>query len=169
MSIHGISAIANLDTHIAERQKRWAAGRLYAQFPELRIKTAHLLSRFKGTMLLLYAQFESETDGFPAAACCYGLGEKGKPAERVADEAVDALLAFLATDGAVDPYLADQLLIPLAFARGESRFRTSRVTQHLLTNAGIINQFQAARVTVESVIGESGLVRIKPADHRLVS
>jgi RNA 3'-terminal phosphate cyclase (ATP) len=161
--ITGISAVANLDAHIAERQKRWAAGRLNAQFPHLRIQIDQLKSRFKGTMLLLYAEFASDSDDFPAAVCCCALGALGKPAERVADEAADNLLAFLASDGAVDPFLADQLLLPLSFARGESRFRTSRITRHLQTNADVINLFQAAWVSIEGSPGEPGLVRIIPA------
>jgi RNA 3'-terminal phosphate cyclase (ATP) len=163
--ITGISAVANLDARIAERQKRWASGRLYSQFPNLRIKIDQLKSRFKGTILLLYAEFASASDEFPAAACCCALGALGKPAERVADEAVDALLAFLASDGAVDPHLADQLLVPLAFAHAESRFRTSRVTRHLQTNAEVINRFQAARVTIDGSPGEPGLVCITPASR----
>ena len=61
-----------------------------------------------------------------------------KPAERVADEAVDQLLGFLDTDGAIDERLADQLILPLAFASGISELRTSKVTQHLLTNAEVL-------------------------------
>ena len=165
VSIQGISAVANLDPQIAERQKRWAGGRLYTQFPGLRIKTAQIPSRYKGTLLLLQAAFASDSAISPAACCFYALGERGKPAERVADEAVDALQAFLTTDGALDPYLADQLLIPLAFASGESRLRTSRITQHLLTNAWVINQFQAASVRIDGDLGHPGWVQITPADR----
>lgn len=59
-------------------------------------------------------------------ACCFALGARGKRAERVADEAVDALAAFLRRDGAVDPWLADQLLLPLAMAEGASVLRIAR-------------------------------------------
>ena len=46
-----------------------------------------------------------------------GLGERGKRAETVADEAVAELLAFEAVEkAAVDPHSADQILLPLAFA-----------------------------------------------------
>ena len=38
------------------------------------------------------------------------VGAKGKPAERVADEAVDAALAFLRSGATVDSHLADQLV-----------------------------------------------------------
>ncbi len=61
------------------------------------------------------------------------LGEKGKPSERVADEACDALLAELHARGSVDEHLADQLLLPLALGAGGSYF-APRVTDHLTTN-----------------------------------
>lgn len=42
----------------------------------------------------------------------------GKLAETVADETVAELLAFNAVENAaVDPHSADQILLPLAFAR----------------------------------------------------
>jgi RNA 3'-terminal phosphate cyclase (ATP) len=81
----------------------------------------------------------------------------------VADEAVDALFEFLDTDGQTDQYLADQLLLPLAFASGASEFRTSRVTLHLVTNAAVIQSFLPARVQIMGEIGQPGLVRVEPA------
>lgn len=65
------------------------------------------------------------------------LGEKGVPAERVADEAADALLADLHAGGAVDEHMADQLLLPLALGEGGS-FVTPRVTDHLTTNRDVL-------------------------------
>jgi RNA 3'-terminal phosphate cyclase (ATP) len=124
--IHGISAVSNLDVSIAERQRNQALHRLADRFPSVEIAIAQMPSRFRGTMLLLIAEFEQ-------SRCCYfGLGARGKPAERVADEAIDQLLGFLDTDGAIDERLADQLILPLAFASGISKLRTSKVTRHLL-------------------------------------
>ena len=79
-----------------------------------------------------------------------------------ADAAADGLEAFLAGNGAIDQYLADQLLLPLAFASGESRFRTAQVTQHLLTNAEVIRAFGAAEIESQGEIGRAGLVRVTP-------
>ena len=70
------------------------------------------------------------------------------------------LLAFHATDAAIDAHIADQLILPLAFADGASEFTTARVTQHLLTNAWVVGQFGAARVEIEGVEGQAGRVRI---------
>lgn len=162
LRITGISAVANLKKSIADRQKRQAMRRLQSlpwgnRSPEIRIKTITLPSPVKGTFLLLLGEFER------GRCCYYGLGELGKPAERVADEAVDALLAFMETDGAVDQYLADQLLLPLCLAKGESQIRTSQVTQHLLTNAAILRAFLPARIEIQGNLGASGLVRVIPA------
>lgn len=155
LHLQGISAVANLPLSIAERQKRQALKRLEHLRPH--IKTVQMPSPFKGTLLLLFAEFEN------GRACFFGLGKLGKPAEQVADEAVDGLEAFLATEGTVDPYLADQLLLPLSLAKGASAIRTSRVSEHLLTNASILQAFLPVEIDVPARIGEPGLVRVQPA------
>jgi RNA 3'-terminal phosphate cyclase (ATP) len=94
------------------------------------------------------------------------LGARGKSAERVADEAVDELNEFLGTDGCVDPYLADQLVLPLALVPGISEVRTSRITQHLTTNAETVKMFLPVQVEFEGKMGEPGLVRLMPAGSR---
>jgi RNA 3'-terminal phosphate cyclase (ATP) len=153
----GLSGVANLDSEIARRQKHQALRRLEPRFRETKIRTLELPSPGKGTFLSLLAEFER-------SQCLYfGLGELGKRAERVADEAVDALEAFLATDGAVDQFLADQLLLLLALANGTSRFRTSQVTTHLLTNAQIIRLFLPVEIEIEGELGQAGEVRVTPA------
>ena len=152
--IRGLSAVANLDVSVAERQRRQASHRLQRRCSDVGIELARLPSRFKGTLLLLLAEFER-------SQCCYSsLGQRGKPAERVADSAVDALERFLATDGAIDEYLADQLLLPLACTPGISELRTAKVTSHLTTNAEIISMFLPVEITVGGASGEPGLVRI---------
>ncbi len=166
LSIKGISAVANLDLSIAERQKRQALRRLSPICPNTRIKIIQLPSPGKGTLLLLLARFKPESGASLEThpqACYYALGERQKPAERVADEAVDALLEFLATDAVIDQYLADQILLPLSFASGASRLRTSRVTQHLLTNAEIIRLFTSARIDITGDLGQPGWIEITPS------
>lgn len=156
LQIRGISAIANLDRSIAERQRNRVVQRLGHRYPLNDIRIVQLPSRFKGTVLLLIAEFEY-------SQCCYfGLGELGKPAERVADEAIDALEHFMLTDGVVDQFLADQLLLPLAFANGISKFRTSKVTNHLITNATVIRHFLPVKIDIDANLGKAGLITIEP-------
>jgi RNA 3'-phosphate cyclase len=159
--ITGISGVANLSREIAERQKRQALERLVASAPylgqtDIRIKIQELPSPTKGTILLLFAEFEN------GSACYYGLGELGKPAERVADEAVDALLAFIETGAALDQFTTDQLLLPLSFSEGASLLQTSQITQHMLTNAEIIRMFLPVKISIAGALGEPGLVSIEP-------
>jgi RNA 3'-terminal phosphate cyclase (ATP) len=150
--IRGLSAVANLPRDIAKRQRQRVVSRLGASYPLNDIRTVQLPSHFKGTFLLLLAEFEQ------GQACYFGLGAPGKRAEVVADEAIDELEAFMASDGAIDQYLADQILLPLAFAEGPSKFRASKVTQHLLTHAEIIQQSLPVKIN----ISETGIVAILP-------
>lgn len=110
-----------------------------------------------GLALLLVAEYEQALAGFVA------LGERGKPAETVAAEACHELLAFHRVDAPVDQHLADQLLLPMALARGRSSFYTARVTQHLLTNAHVIEQFLPVHITVTGDEDQAGTVLVEPA------
>lgn len=161
VSIRGVSGVANLEESIAKRQKHQALKRLYAICRDSKIKTTHLASTGKGTFILLKANFES-----CGSACYSALGSPGKPAERVANEAVEPILNFLTTQGCVDQYLADQLLLPLSVTEGVSEFRTNLITKHLLTNAHVIQQFFPSAIKIEGEIGGPGIVRVKGASCR---
>ena len=155
--IRGISAVANLHASVAERQKHRAVESLRGVHDSIEIETVRLSSPSKGTFLLLLAEFEK------SQCCFYGLGAVHKSAEHVADEAVGELLDFLGTDGSVDYYLADQLVLPLALVSGVSEVRTSRVTQHLVTNAEIVKMFLPVAIEIDAEIGRPGLIRIRGA------
>lgn len=150
-----LSVAANLASSVVERQSQWALQRLDGLTKAIEVRNLFLPAPGKGTMLLLLAEFAQ------TRCCYYALGERGKPAERVADEAVDAFLAFLQGSGAVDEYLADQLLLPLALAGEDSEMHTCRVTQHLLTNAEVIRKFLPVAIDIGAQPGEAGMVRIK--------
>jgi len=157
-SVRGLSAVANLPREIAERQCRQALRRLRNLLPEVepQVVVEEFPVASRGTVLLLLA------DCAPGRACCFALGARGKRAERVADEAVGALAAFLRSDGAFDPRLADQLLLPLALANGPSELPTSEVTAHLLTNAEVIRLFLPVEVGVDGPLGGPATVRVQP-------
>jgi len=155
-----LSAVANLDVDIAHRQSRQARRRLDEAGVEAAVeeKIVSLPAVGKGTILLLLAEFEG-------SRCCYtALGERGKPAERVADEAAGAFLSFLVGDGAVDEHLADQLLLPLALVPGCSEIRTAAITGHLLTNAEVLREFLPVDIAVEGEVGRPGVVRVQGRD-----
>ena len=141
---------------IARRQKLQALRRLQPVCRDTRIKNAHLPAHNKGTSIHLAAEFTY-------SQCFYSaLGEKGKRAEKVADETAGAVEACIDGPGAVDEYLADQLLLPLVVINQISEFSTVRITHHLLTNAEVIQTFMPARIDIQGELGAPGLVRITP-------
>lgn len=68
----------------------------------------------------------------------YVIGERGKRAEVVAKEALEAVKAETKE---VDMHLADQLLIYAALAEGETSYTTTKITNHMKTNMYIITKF----------------------------
>lgn len=153
--IWGLSAVSNLPRIIAERQRNQVLKRLGSNFPLNNIRIRELPSKHKGTLLLLIVEYEY------SRACFFGLGSLGKPAECVADEAIDAVLAHWNSDGAVDPYLADQLLLPLAITKETTRISTSKVTNHLITNAKIISYFLPIDIKIDGEMGFPGKITIE--------
>lgn len=106
-----------------------------------------------GAALQVTLAFERTVASFGA------LGEKGKPAEKVAAQACREARDFLATNAALDRHMADQVLIPAALSAGFTRFGTDAVTEHLRTNARIVSTFLDAKIDID----ESGpTVTVRP-------
>jgi RNA 3'-terminal phosphate cyclase (ATP) len=153
--VMGFSAVAGLPEDIAKRQARRA---------QFRLKQAKLRADIRieswqggpGTALALLVPSR------PVASLFFAIGERGKPAERVADEAVDDLLAYVAGQGApVDHHSADQILLPLALADGPSSYVTNCVTQHLLTNIAVVRRFVDREILCDGEDGTPGRVEIR--------
>jgi RNA 3'-terminal phosphate cyclase (ATP) len=143
--LSGIAGVANLRDDIARRMRDRAIDRLAEQGISAEIDLVRWPSPGQGAALHLTADHKGSIP-----ATFVGLGERGRPAEAVADEAVDQVLAFEAVaNAAVDPHSADQLLLPLAFAEGRSEFTVSEVTEHLRTNAETIRAFLDRSITIE--------------------
>jgi RNA 3'-terminal phosphate cyclase (ATP) len=138
--ITGVSAVSRLPRSIAERQRQQARARLRAAGLEAEIALEEDATALgPGTVVFLAARGRA---GFSA------LGRRGVRAEQVADEAVDALLAWCASGAAVDAHLADQLLPFLALAAGSSSFTCPELSGHLRTVAWVVGQFVAAGIAL---------------------
>ncbi len=153
--LSGVSAVSNLPDSIAERQKSQAIKVLENKGFSPEIELAQAPSIGQGTFFFLKAEFENSVAGFGA------LGERGKRAETVAQEACEEFLDFVQSKAAVDPHLADQLIPYLALAEGESTFTVSKITKHLLTNIWVVRQFLPTDITVHGGEGEAGRVIVK--------
>jgi RNA 3'-terminal phosphate cyclase (ATP) len=90
------------------------------------------------------------------------LGRPGLPADKVAEAAVAELLAFVDNSPmvAVDPHLADQLLLPLALAEGESSYTTNVLTLHTITCADLLQQWLDTTITIEGDLGQPATVHV---------
>lgn len=153
--IRGVAGTANLRPDIARRMAAQAEARLSARGWEVSVDTTEWSSPGQGAAISLVAEH-----GRTIPATFVGLGERGKPSEVVADEAIAELLAFEeAEGGAVDPHSADQILLPLALAPGRSEYTVTEVTEHLRTNVATIQQFVDRTITLfEPAEGRPGRV-----------
>ncbi|HWE35214.1 MAG TPA: RNA 3'-terminal phosphate cyclase [Isosphaeraceae bacterium] len=140
--IVGVAGITNLHD-VRPRMRNQALERLEARGLTADIGLVEWPGVGQGAAIALTA----EHDGLPATFV--GLGARGKPAEAVADEAVDELLDYLDSEGAIDPHSADQILLPLALAEGRSEYTVAAVTEHLRTNVETIRAFLDRPITID--------------------
>ena len=150
-----LSAVSNLPDHIAQRQAKAASDFLKKMGLKPAVKTKTVLSSREGTYVFILAEFERVFAGFSS------LGQRGKPAEKVALEACELFKEYWDSRCAFEPHLADQIILYLALGKGESRFTVSKITQHLLTNAWVVRQFLPVEIEIKGGIGEKGEVRIR--------
>lgn len=156
MQVELTSAVSNLPESIAQRQLNTATERLkeLGIHPISEIKNHP--SSGKGTVVFIEARAGKIRAGFQS------LGELRKRAEKVADEACDSFAKWYTSGAAIEPHLADQLIVPMALAQGNSKITTSEITQHLLTNMAIVEQFLDVHFHISRGLGEPGTVeRVK--------
>jgi RNA 3'-terminal phosphate cyclase (ATP) len=103
-----------------------------------------------GNVLVAELRSEHATEVFTS------FGEKGKPAEKVAEELVLEIRGYLDAKAAVGEHLQDQLLLPLALAEG-GRFRTVALSSHTTTNLEVLKRF----LELEIEAGDDGMIAIR--------
>jgi len=137
VQVRGLSGSSRLKGDVARRQRDaaqstlWERRRIEAVWDVVEEPSAS-----PGSFLLLEAVFEHGRGAFAF------LGERGLASEVLGERAARRLLRFLEDEeGAVDAHLADQLVVPLALARGGGRVTTPEVTSHLAAAAGVAARF----------------------------
>lgn len=127
------------DSDVAHRQAGGALERLSTRDDDtngVEIRTRRLTtaaSDCPGSAIVLRLEHAGGLAGFSS------LGERGKPAERVGEDAADAANRFLESDAAVDRHLGDQLLVFLGLAGGAVRLPT--VTDHVEASLDLLERF----------------------------
>ena len=151
--VRGLAVVTELPSHIPQRMANRAANLLQQAHLPAQIQPVRGRGIAPGAGIFLTAEYEHSRAGFSA------LGGRGIPAERVAETAVQELLDFHAQAVPVDPFLGDQLLLPLALSSETSQYRVASISKHLTTNAWVIEQFELANITIEQ---DNQLVYVAP-------
>lgn len=125
--------LSHLPEHIAERELGVIAKAL--QLPASYLNTQlDSLAIGPGNCVSIIIIAEGITEVFTA------LGKRGLPAEQVANQVVQDVRDYLASEVPVSHYLADQILLPVALA-GSGTFITGPTSLHTTTNMTVIEQF----------------------------
>lgn len=112
-----------------------------------------------GNILLLEAQFEQVTE------VVSGFGKLGVSAQTVGEQAARRMAGYLASSAFAGPYLADQLLLPLALAGGGS-FTTVKPSLHARTAAAVIEMFLPLSISFVEQEERRHLVSVRSAISR---
>jgi RNA 3'-phosphate cyclase len=120
---------------VAERQRQAALDVLSGRFPgtELEIELEYSSSYSPGSGVVLVGEAEFSRLGSSS------LGEKGKRAETVGEEAAVSLSEEISSGAGLDRHMADQIIPYLAIAGG--RATIGQPTKHTLTNLEVMRLF----------------------------
>lgn len=147
-SIKVTSAVANISLDIAHRENKESERLLRNAGYNALFDAISVSSIGQGNAMFLLAEFDSaENPGLTTRVGFASLGERGKKAEKVADDCVRGFIEFMKSSAVVDSKLADQLLIYIALAsispnlKFINAFTTNKSTEHLKTNAWLIEKF----------------------------
>lgn len=148
LSANIFSVSSLLPRHIAERQADSAAKLLEknsAKIGIVQVETGSAAS--PGSSLLIY-----ETDANSKFVGASSLGEKGKRAESVAEEAARDFLKE-SPDASVDSHLADMLVTLCACLPGKSVYRAPFLTEHFSTNCLVAEKLSGCKIKTEKIGG----------------
>jgi RNA 3'-terminal phosphate cyclase (ATP) len=129
----------NLPAHVGDRELALASEQLGWTPDQLTLETS-TNGISPGNVFTVEIESENLTEVFT------GIGERGVRAEQIASRAVHEAKRYLDAGVPVGRYLADQLLIPMALARGGS-YMTTTPTPHTTTNIEVIKKFLPVEIT----------------------
>jgi RNA 3'-phosphate cyclase len=141
VTVEGVSVASSSlkKPRVAERQARTIESAMKKHGHDCAIKTVYVDSSCPGSGVLLVAK--------TAKGCIMGsdgLGERGKPAEVVGEEAADSMLKAIGSGATVDEHMCDQILPYMALSGGRSRIIAPGLTNHARTNMWVIQRFVPA-------------------------
>lgn len=156
-SIKGISVASDSlkNKKVAERQEESARNIIKEVLgiePEIEIKYDKTIC--PGSGIVLFANYENTVLGSD------GLGELGKPAERVGEEAASQLIKGIKSNACLDRFMADQIL-PFLALTDSGKISVAEITNHCLTNIWVIEKFVPVKFEVKGEKGCPGTISVK--------
>jgi len=158
--VYGFAYSARLPSHIVKRMAG-SAERILNEggYPRVEIELENLSPGDAGCALspgcgiILFARLSSGwVLGWDA------LGELGKPAEKVGEEAALGLMGQLETRLPVDRHLADQLIPWIALAKGASKLAVTELSLHTLTCIEVSKRIVGAGFSVKDGLGKRATI-----------
>ncbi len=131
-----VAISSNIPKHVARRELNTLQQLL--SWNENQLISERVDSVSSGNFLSLRLHYQHHTELIEQ------VGKVGLSAEKVARKAVDELRRYQLSGAVVGEHLADQLLLPMALARG-GRFTTCRPSLHSETNRAVIEAFTDQR------------------------
>ena len=162
IGVEGISHCVKLPSHVAQRQANAAKEKLMQaglKNVNIAIETytpdqdPHLAP---GSGITLITKNSS---GSMLGAD--SIGERGKPAERVGEEAADNLLVEMRSGAPVDRHLGDILIPYMAVAEGRSEISVSEITSHTITNIKVAEMIMNVKFEVQGELRKPGKVSVE--------
>jgi len=160
--VKGISHCVKLPSHVAQRQADAAKEKLSVRgIREVNItietySSIQDLHLAPGSGIALAMKF---TNGSILGAD--SIGERGKPAERVGDEAASKLLKEFDSKAALDRHMGDIIIPYMAVAEGRSEIEVSAITTHTLTNIKVSEILVGVKFQVEGSLNEPGRIGVE--------
>jgi RNA 3'-terminal phosphate cyclase (ATP) len=156
-NVQGISLCGKLPEHVALRQAK-SAEKTFNKIglnSSIDYNVVEPVPLSPGSLICLWVE------GYGVYMGADKLGERGKPAEKVGEEAATQLIKEFETGAHLDQHTTDHMILPASLATGTTVFRTSLITLHTLTAIEIAKLFTDARFTVSGKIGESGSIKVE--------
>src|SRR2546430_12226362 len=158
-AIRGVSHSVKLPVHVAERQAS-AATRIVEEknFPPPKIEidvSENGPNMGPGSGIVLCA---IRSNGGLLGGD--SLGERGRPAEVVGEDAATKLLEEIGSGAFLDRHMGDVIVPYLALAAGVSDVSVSMVTLHTLTNVGVAEKVAGVQFDPLPEAGMPGRLRV---------
>lgn len=134
-----IASVELEKAQVAERQLK----HIEKIFPLSKRNIAYFQTASPGSSVHLSAVYDNCLLGASA------IGERGKSAEKVGEEAAQELKKAADSNACLDSHMADQILPFLACAKKDSQVKVAEITGHVRTNIWVIEKFLPVKFKVD--------------------